>query len=57
MDEVGRTLWMLAMLDGRTEIFDAAMEPAGQHSWWGSDIAGIDARCGGASDCARDTPR
>jgi hypothetical protein len=49
VEEVGRTLWMLAMLDGRTEIFDAAMEPAGSISSWGSDIAGIDARCGGAS--------
>ncbi len=55
----GRTFWVLAQTDGRAEIMDAALEPlapAGQGSpsqgaiaQWGSDIAGIDARCGGSS--------
>ena len=47
-DEGGRGLWLLAMLDGRAEIFDASMEPAGGIGSWGSDIAGVDARCAGA---------
>jgi hypothetical protein len=49
VEEAGRTLWILSMLDGLTEIFDAAMDPAGSIRSWGSDIAGVDARCGGAS--------
>jgi hypothetical protein len=49
VDDGGRTLWLLAMTDDRTEIFDAAMEPLGNIPSWGSDIAGIDTRCGGAS--------
>lgn len=55
----GRTFWVLAQTDGRAEIMDAALEPlasAGQGApaqgaitQWGSDIAGVDARCGGSS--------
>ena len=29
VEEQGRTLWLLAMVDGRTQIFDAAFDPAG----------------------------
>ena len=37
----GRTLWVLAMVDGRTQILDAALEPvATLNATWGSDIAG-----------------
>jgi hypothetical protein len=44
----GRTLWLLAMVDGRTQILDAALEPvATLNATWGSDIAGTDGRCGG----------
>jgi hypothetical protein len=49
VDEAGRALWLLAGIDGRTGIFDASMELAGAIPSWGSDIAGIDTRCGGAS--------
>jgi hypothetical protein len=49
VDEGGRPLWLLATVAGRAEIFDAAMDPAGAVAGWGSDIAGIDTRCGGAS--------
>ena len=50
VEEQGRALWLLAMVDGRTQLFDAALEPAGVlAASWGSDIAGIDARCGNAS--------
>jgi hypothetical protein len=41
-------LWILAMVDGRTALFDGALEPAGSAGPWGSDVAGSDARCGGA---------
>lgn len=44
-EEGGNPLWLLAMLDGRTRIFDASFVPAGEVDTWGSDIAGIDARC------------
>jgi hypothetical protein len=40
------TLWLLAGVDGRTQIYDASMEPAGAVGAWGSDIAGTSARCG-----------
>jgi hypothetical protein len=40
--------WILAMLDGRAALFDAAMEPAGTAGQWGSDVAASEARCGGS---------
>jgi len=47
VEEQGRTLWLLAMVDGRTQIFDAALDPVATLSAaWGSDIAGSDGRCG-----------
>ena len=49
VDEQGRALWLLAMVDGRTQVFDAALDPAGSIAAWGSDIAGVEARCGGGS--------
>ncbi|MGA3241085.1 MAG: hypothetical protein ABSG03_32870 [Bryobacteraceae bacterium] len=45
----GRTLWLLAQMDGQTLIADAAFDPLGSIGSWGSDIVGIDARCGAAS--------
>jgi hypothetical protein len=49
VEERGKALWLLAMVDGRTRLFDDAFEPAGEIAAWGSDIAGTDARCGGGS--------
>ena len=47
VEEQGRTLWLVAMVDGRTQIFDAALDPVATLSAaWGSDIAGSDERCG-----------
>lgn len=46
VEEQGRTLWLLAMLDGRTQILDASLDPAGSIPSWGSDIVGTDAHCG-----------
>ena len=56
VEEQGRQIWLLAMLDGRTQIFDAAFEPAGFIASWGSDLAGTEARCGGGTQCWRRGP-
>jgi len=48
-EESGRAYWLLAMLDGRTQIFDAAFDPVGSVASWGSDLAWTEARCGGGS--------
>jgi len=49
VEDQGRPLWLLAMLDGRTQIFDANFDPVGAVAPWGSDIAATEARCGGGS--------
>lgn len=50
VDEPGRTVWVLAMLDGRDQTFDAGLEPQGKSfTLWGSDVAALDGRCGAAS--------
>jgi hypothetical protein len=56
VEEQGRQIWLLAMLDGRTQIFDAAFEPAGFIANWGSDIAGTEARCGGSTQVLATRP-
>jgi hypothetical protein len=43
----GRAYWLMSMLDGRTQVFDAALEPVGSVGGWGSDLAGTEAHCGG----------
>jgi hypothetical protein len=49
VEERGKSLWLLALADGRVRLFDASFEPAGEIDSWGSDIAGTDARCAGGS--------
>jgi hypothetical protein len=56
VEEQGRPIWLLAMLDGRTQIFDAAFEPAASVPAWGSDIAGTEARCGGGTQVLATRP-
>jgi hypothetical protein len=46
-EDDGRTVWLLALADGRTQISDASLDPIDYVPAWGSDIAGIDSRCGG----------
>ena len=46
-EESGRPYWLVAMLDGRTQILDAALDPVGSVASWGSDVAGTEAHCGG----------
>ena len=47
--ENGRNYWLLAMVDGRTQLLDANFEAAGSVGGWGSDLASTEARCGGGS--------
>ena len=49
VEDQGRTFWLLALLDGRTQVVDATFEAVGTIPGWGSDIAGVDARCGSSS--------
>ena len=54
--ERNRLLWLLAMLDGRTQVFDAQLDPVGAIGSWGSDIAGTEASCGGGSQVLATRP-
>ena len=56
VEEPGGTAWLLAELDGRTEILDRALEPVGTIPSWGSDVAGTSARCGGGSQVLATRP-
>jgi hypothetical protein len=57
VESQGRTWWLLAALDGKIQIFDAALEPAGTSTaQWGSDIAGTDAHCGAGSQVLATRP-
>ena len=60
VEDQGHQFWLLAMLDGHTQIYDAALGPAdgaaGGMPTWGSDIAGTDARCGGGSQVLATRP-
>ena len=47
VEDQGRTLWFLTLLDGRTQIYDAAFDPVATIAGWGSDIVGVDG-CGSA---------
>jgi hypothetical protein len=41
--------WIFARLDGRAWLFDAALDPITALGAWGSDVAGIAAKCGPGS--------
>jgi len=45
----GRALWLMTQIDGRAAIADAAFDSMGSIASWGSDIVGVDARCGPGS--------
>jgi hypothetical protein len=49
VEDQGRRFWLLAGLDGRAQIVDASLQATGAIPGWGSDIAGVDARCGAGS--------
>jgi hypothetical protein len=57
VESQGRTLWLLATIDGRIQMFDAALDPVGPTTiQWGSDIAGTDAACGNGSQVLATRP-
>jgi hypothetical protein len=56
VEEQGRPLWLLALVDGRTQIFDASFEPVGNVTSWGSDIAGVEGRCSGGAQVLTTRP-
>jgi len=59
IEDRGQTLWLAAMLDGRTLLFDSELNPLDPPyslPAWGSDIAGIDARCGPATQVLATRP-
>lgn len=45
----GSRFWVLALVDGRSQIFDSGLEPLSSISGWGSGVAGTSARCAGGS--------
>jgi hypothetical protein len=49
VESQGRVLWLMTQIDGRTVVADAAFDSLGSIASWGSDIVGVDARCGPAT--------
>jgi hypothetical protein len=45
IEDQGRTHWVATLVDGRTQILDAAFETAGTIPSWGSDVAAVECRC------------
>jgi len=56
VEEQGRPMWLTAMLDGRIQMFNSALDPAGSFAAWGSDIAGTSARCAGGAQILATRP-
>ena len=48
--------WMMTLVDGRTQIFDANFDTVGTVPGWGSDLAATDARCGTGSQVLATRP-
>jgi hypothetical protein len=49
VEDRAATYWLLALENGRAEMFDGSFNAVSAMPAWGSDIAGIDARCGAAT--------
>ena len=56
VEEQGSVWWLLALLDGRTEVLDNSLEPVAHIPGWGSDVVGINAPCGGGSQVLATRP-
>jgi len=56
VEEQGKLFWLLALVDGRTQIFDEELQPVSSFSGWGSDVVGISARCVGGSQVLATRP-
>jgi len=55
-DDQDRPSWLFATIDGRTLLFDAALEPLGSVGPWGSDIAASAARCASGTQVIASKP-
>jgi len=49
VEDRASTYWLLALADGRAELFDINFNALAPMPSWGSDVAGIDGRCGPAT--------
>jgi hypothetical protein len=49
VESAGRVLWVMTQTDGHTAMADASFDSLGGIASWGSDIVGVDARCGPTS--------
>jgi hypothetical protein len=49
VEDRASTYWLLALADGHAELFDNNFNALGPLPAWGSDLAGIDGRCGAAT--------
>jgi hypothetical protein len=49
VEDRASTYWLLALADGRAELFDSNFNALAPIPSWGSDLAGIDGRCGAAT--------
>ena len=49
IEDRASTYWLLALADGRAELFDNNFNALAPMPSWGSDVAGIDGRCGAAT--------
>jgi hypothetical protein len=49
VEDRASTYWLLALADGHAELFDANFNALAPLPAWGSDLTGIDARCGAAT--------
>jgi hypothetical protein len=56
VEDPAGTFWMLALLDGRIQLFNAAFEGGAAISGWGSDLVGTSARCSGGSQVLATRP-
>lgn len=52
----GSTFWVLALVDGRSQIFDSGLEPLSSILGWGSGVTGTSARCAGGSQVLATRP-
>jgi len=49
VEDRASTYWLLALADGRAELLDSNFNALATMPSWGSDVAGIDGRCGAAT--------
>jgi hypothetical protein len=56
VEDQGHSHWILALVAGRTQLFDANFEPVGTVGPWGSDLAATEARCAGGTQVLATKP-